>query len=87
MQIPDIILASSSQTRKDLMDRLKLSYRCISPDIDESPQGESHADDLAQRLAFEKRVSSRSNFLMRSSSALIKWLGENTHHNALSENL
>lgn len=54
MQIPDIILASSSQTRKDLMDRLKLSYRCISPDIDESPQGESHADDLAKRLAFEK---------------------------------
>ncbi len=24
------------------------------PDIDESPRGESHADDLAQRLAFEK---------------------------------
>ena len=49
-----IILASSSQTRKDLMNRLCLDYLCISPDIDESPQGENHADDLAKRLAFDK---------------------------------
>ena len=50
----EIILASSSQTRKDLMNRLDLPYHCISPDIDESPRGETHADDLAKRLAFEK---------------------------------
>ena len=36
------------------MDRLRLDYRCISPDIDESAMGELHADDLAKRLAFEK---------------------------------
>ena len=50
----ELILASSSQTRKDLMDRLRIDYRCISPDIDESPDGELHADDLAKRLAYEK---------------------------------
>ena len=50
----DIILASGSQTRKQLMDRLGLSYRVIFPDIDESSKGEIHADDLAKRLAFEK---------------------------------
>lgn len=49
-----IILASSSQTRKDLMNRLGIEYICISPDIDESPRGETHADDLAKRLAFSK---------------------------------
>ena len=54
MNASEIILASSSQTRKDLMNRLRLDYRCIVPDIDESPRGESHADDLAKRLAFEK---------------------------------
>ena len=54
MNMPLLILASSSQTRKALMDRLPLPYQCISPDIDESPQGERHADDLARRLAFEK---------------------------------
>ncbi|NHB58611.1 septum formation protein Maf [Acinetobacter sp. 194] len=50
----DLILASSSQTRKDLMNRLGIQYRSIPPDIDESPRGELHADDLAKRLAFEK---------------------------------
>ena len=50
----ELILASSSQTRKDLMDRLRLDYRCISPGIDESAMGELHADDLAKRLAFQK---------------------------------
>jgi len=54
MKHPQIILASSSQTRKDLMNRLGIEYICISPDIDESPRGETHADDLAKRLAFTK---------------------------------
>lgn len=54
MRQHELILASGSQTRKDLMDRLRLDYRCISPDIDESATGELHADDLAKRLAFEK---------------------------------
>lgn len=54
MNTSEIILASSSQTRKDLMNRLRLDYRCVVPDIDESPRGESHADDLAKRLAYEK---------------------------------
>ena len=50
----EIILASSSQTRRELMNRLQLPYQCINPEIDESPKGEVHADDLARRLAFEK---------------------------------
>ncbi len=54
MNTHKIVLASSSQTRKDLMDRLRIDYLSIVPDIDESPRGESHADDLAMRLALEK---------------------------------
>jgi len=54
MKLSEIILASSSQTRQQLLDRLYLAYISISPDIDESAYGETHADDLAQRLAFEK---------------------------------
>ncbi|WP_168379679.1 MULTISPECIES: nucleoside triphosphate pyrophosphatase [Acinetobacter] len=54
MSTPKIILASSSQTRKDLMDRLRIDYHSIVPDIDETPRGENHADELAKRLAFEK---------------------------------
>jgi len=54
MNKPHLILASGSQTRKDLMNRLHIDYDVIVPDIDESPQDDQHADDLAQRLAFEK---------------------------------
>jgi len=54
MNTAKIILASSSQTRKELMNRLRLDYVSVVPDIDESPQGENHADELAKRLAFEK---------------------------------
>lgn len=54
MNTSPLILASSSQTRKDLMDRLHIDYTCIVPNIDESPRGENHADHLAKRLAFEK---------------------------------
>ena len=50
----EVILASSSQTRKALMNRLRLKYHCIAPDIDESACDEQHADDLARRLAYEK---------------------------------
>ncbi len=54
MSTPKIILASSSQTRKDLMNRLHIDYESLVPNIDESPRGENHADHLARRLAFEK---------------------------------
>lgn len=54
MMFSEIILASSSVTRRELMDRLGLNYRCISPDIDESPCGETQAEDLAMRLAISK---------------------------------
>ena len=54
MNAAPIILASSSQTRKELMDRLHIDYIAMVPDIDETPRGENHADDLAKRLAYEK---------------------------------
>lgn len=53
-----IILASSSEIRQQLLARiltpLNLSFDCISPNIDETSQGEQHADELAYRLAKQK---------------------------------
>lgn len=54
MMTRNLILASSSQTRQELMNRLGLAYQIAVPNIDESAQNEQHADDLAARLAFEK---------------------------------
>lgn len=49
-----LILASSSPYRRALLDRLNLTYKCASPDIDETPiEGESPKDYVA-RLAEAK---------------------------------
>ncbi len=53
----NIILASSSIYRRRLLERLCLEFRCIPPDVDETPiQGESPAE-LSVRLA---RLKARS---------------------------
>jgi septum formation protein len=49
-----LILASSSPFRKELLARLHLPFETISPDIDESRQGEESAQDYVSRLAREK---------------------------------
>jgi septum formation protein len=49
-----LILASTSPYRRELLARLRLPFRAISPEVDESPTpGESPAT-LATRLALAK---------------------------------
>lgn len=57
-----IILASSSETRKALLDRLQLGYLAISPDIDESAKPHETAEQLAQRLSFEKALKIANDY-------------------------
>jgi septum formation protein len=54
MQNPQIILASSSPFRRELLERLQLPFRGISPDIDESVGESETPTDYVQRLAQEK---------------------------------
>lgn len=51
---PDLILASSSRWRRELLDRLQIPYQAISPDVDESAQADEFAYSLVQRLAQAK---------------------------------
>jgi septum formation protein len=50
----NIILASSSPNRKALLERLRIPFTCLSPEIDETPQPKENPADLALRLSFEK---------------------------------
>lgn len=50
----NIILASSSPYRRQLLDKLGISYDCAKPDIDESALPSETADELVARLALEK---------------------------------
>ncbi len=52
--MPDIILASGSRYRAELLARLGLPFRTQSPDIDESPRPGENPAALAERLSREK---------------------------------
>jgi len=54
MTSPDLLLASSSPYRQDLLSRLGLPFRCASPNIDESPRPDETPEALAVRLATDK---------------------------------
>jgi len=56
-----LILASSSPYRRELLQRLKLNFECMSPDIDETQQPDEAPGDYVQRLAVEKaaKISQR----------------------------
>lgn len=54
MMIKNIILASSSIWRKQLLQTLIPDFECVSPDIDESIMPGETAYTLVERLAFEK---------------------------------
>jgi septum formation protein len=49
-----IILASASPRRKELLDQVGIRYHVDPVDIDESPRNNETATDLVQRLAREK---------------------------------
>ena len=54
MSTPPLILASTSRYRRELLERLRLAFDVMSPQVDESPRtGESPAA-LAERLALAK---------------------------------
>ena len=50
----NLVLASSSPYRRELLQRLRIPFEIISPDIDESPQPEESPEALVKRLSLEK---------------------------------
>ena len=49
-----VILASSSKFRKQLLNKLNISFKCISPDIDEKRLNNEDVKDYVKRLSIEK---------------------------------
>lgn len=57
-----LVLASSSAYRKELLQRLNLSFESSSPDIDETPNGNETPQQLVKRLALEKAQKVAENY-------------------------
>lgn len=54
MAAQQLILASSSPFRRELLERLMIPFDVVSPDIDETPRSGEQAADLVLRLSVEK---------------------------------
>lgn len=52
-----LILASTSTTRRELLQRLAIAFECVAPDIDEATQASETPAQLARRLAEQKAAA------------------------------
>lgn len=52
--VPQLILASTSRYRRELLERLRLPFDVVSPEVDESPRPDEAPAALALRLARAK---------------------------------
>ncbi|HXD83688.1 MAG TPA: Maf family nucleotide pyrophosphatase [Rudaea sp.] len=50
----DLVLASTSRYRRELLARLTPNFRCVAPDVDETPLAHESPAALADRLAIAK---------------------------------
>jgi septum formation protein len=49
-----LILGSTSRYRRELLERLRVPFTAVSPEVDETPQADESPQDLACRLALAK---------------------------------
>lgn len=89
----NLILASSSPFRRQILDKLQLEYSCISPDIDESANENEKPEDLVARLAVEKaqKIAETENDCLIIGSDQVAVLNNeilgkpHTHENAVAQ--
>ena len=62
MYQPQVVLASTSPYRRELLERLRIPIIAIAPDCDESPVPGEAPRDLSRRLAQNKAVSVADQF-------------------------
>jgi septum formation protein len=59
---PRLILASTSRYRRELLQRLRLPFDVVSPEVDETPDAGERPGALAQRLAVAKARAVSARF-------------------------
>ena len=89
----NLILASSSPFRRQILDKLQIEYSCISPDIDESALDNESPEALVARLAEAKAQkiaqTEASSLIIGSDQVAVlgnEILGKpHTHENAVAQ--
>jgi septum formation protein len=54
MPARQLVLGSTSRYRRELLERLRLPFQVVAPDVDEAPQAGESPRELASRLAMAK---------------------------------
>lgn len=67
---PRLVLASSSRYRRELLDRLRIPFDVITPDIDETPLDEEPPEATALRLSVAKAQAAATR-VTHASGALV----------------
>ena len=68
---PQIILASSSLPRKQILAQLQIEFETVSPDIDESPYIGESPHELVERLAASKALAVSKTCAQQFPNALV----------------
>lgn len=58
----NLVLASSSPYRRELLERLRIPFEIISPNIDESPLADETPQALVKRLSLQKAMTVAAHF-------------------------
>jgi len=58
----DLILASTSRYRRELLERLGLRFQCEAPEVEESEHQQGEPREIAERLALLKAEAVRKKF-------------------------
>ena len=61
-QEPELILASTSRYRRELLERLRIPFQALSPETDETPLPGEAPSTLAERLALAKARALSARF-------------------------
>src|SRR6187402_583578 len=67
---PRLVLASSSRYRRELLERLRIPFDVITPDIDETPLDEEPPEATALRLSVAKAQAAATR-VTHASGALV----------------
>ena len=57
-----LILGSTSRYRRELLERLRIPFQVVAPDVDETPLPQESPIDLAERLALAKAKAVAAQF-------------------------
>lgn len=71
MAMPQLILASASPRRQELLEQLGLQFSVASQDIDESRRAEESARDFVLRMADEKAVAALQQLTLENATVII----------------